>query len=300
LRVVVFASLAKLIPLIVLVLFAARFVDPANLQWTIAPNADNVGAGSLLLFYAFLGMETGLITGGEIRDPRRTVPRGLLFGLLMILLLYISIQLVVQGVLGADLQLHKASPLGAVAGIAFGAAGVVAIVLVSFISMSGTLGSNVLSVPRILYAAGREGAMPKWLGRVHPRFRTPHIAIMVYVTIGCTVALTGSFRQLAIISSASVLLIYLGVVLALLKERLSPESTAANTFRTPGGVFTPVLAAGGIVWLLSNLSGDELLGMALFAVLLSVLYGLGVLLKRGNEERRANVAAATAIDMKAS
>ncbi len=275
-RFVEFATLGKLIPLIVLVLVAAPLVEPANLQWTITPDVDNVGAASLLLFFAFLGMETPLSNGGEMKDPRRTVPRGLLLGILLVLLIYISIQLVTQGMLGAELQAHKASPLGAVAGLAIGASGLLIIVLVSFISMTGCMAGNILGTPRILYAAGRDGTMPKPLARVHSRYFTPHIAILVYIVIGCTLALTGEFRQLAIISSAAALIIYLGIVLAVLKLRLRPGSAVAGAFRAPGSVFLPTTAACGILWLLSNLSRQEMIGMGIFVGVLSVLYAIGM------------------------
>ncbi|MBK9420986.1 MAG: APC family permease [Flavobacteriales bacterium] len=284
-RFVEFATLAKLVPLIILVVVAAWFVDPANLRWNISPSWSGVGGASLLLFYAFLGLETPLINGGEIKDARRTVPRGLLLGLAMVLLLYISIQLVIQGVLGDELQANTASPLGAVAALAMGSPGLVAITLVMFVSMTGTMGGNMLCTPRILYAAGRDGSLPKQLGRVHERCTTPYIAIMAYALIGCTVAITGNFRQLAILSSASVLIVYLGVVSVLLKRRLRKEATPKGTFRAPGGVLLPIIAASGILWLLSNLEQQEWVAMAIFVAVLSVLYAGSLQLKKRSAQK---------------
>lgn len=280
LRFVEFATLTKLIPLIILVILATRFVDPGNLRWTVAPEWGGLGSASLLLFFAFVGLETPLINGGEIKDPRRTVPRGLLLGLVFVLLLYISIQLITQGVLGADLLVYKASPLGAVAGIVIGAAGLVAVTLVSFVSMTGAMAGDMLSTPRILYAAGLDGSMPRALGRVHPSFATPHMAIFIYALAGCTIAVTGNFRMLAILSSASVLTIYLGVVLAVLKKRFRPGGAVVDAFRAPGGAFLPIVASCGIIWLLSHLAKDELIGMSAFLLILSVLYGISFLLKK--------------------
>ena len=280
-----FATLAKLVPLIVLVVVAAWFVDPANLRWTIAPTLGGVSGASLLLFFAFLGSEVPLTNGGEMKDPQRTLPRGLLFGLTMVLLLYISIQLVIQGVLGNDLQANAASPLGAVAALAMGSAGLLAITLVMFVSMTGTMAGSMLCSPRILYAAGRDGALPKQLGRVHKRCTTPHVAIIVYAMISCTLAITGNFRQLAILTSASALISYLGAVLALLKRRLRKETTPEGTFRAPGGVLLPIIAASGILWLLSNLEQQEWVALAIFVAVLSVLYIISVRLKMRNARK---------------
>lgn len=73
-RFIEFATLGKLVPLIVLVLVASRYVEADNLRSTIEPTLNNVGTASLLLFYAFLGMDTPLSAGGEVKNPRRTVP----------------------------------------------------------------------------------------------------------------------------------------------------------------------------------------------------------------------------------
>lgn len=279
-RFIELATLGKLIPLIVLVIVAARIVDPGNLRWTIEPTVHNVGAASLLLFYAFLGMDTPLSAGGEIRDPRRTVPLALFLGVGAVLVLYIAIQVVAQGVLGAELGAHQAAPLGGVAGAVFGPAGVVVLVMVTAVSMLGTMAGNILGTPRMLYAGARNGTMPRVMARVHPRGLTPHVAILVYVCVGCLLAITGEFKQLAIISSASVLLIYLGVVLATLKLRKGDAAAEGNGFRAPGGAVVPLLAAGAIVWLLSNLERKELIGMVLFLVVLAALYLLSVQVKR--------------------
>lgn len=291
-RFIEFATLGKLVPLIVLVVVASRSVDPAHLAWTIAPTASNVGAASLLLFYAFLGMDTPLTAGGEIKDPRRTVPLALFLGVGAILVLYIAIQFVAQGVLGDQLAARTAAPLGAVAGVVFGPAGVVLLVLVTAVSMLGTMAGNILATPRMLYSGARNGTMPKPMARVHPRFLTPHVAIIVYVCVGCALAITGEFKQLAIISSASVLLVYLGVVLSTLKLRRSEDPAEDSGFRAPGGAVVPLLAAAAIVWLLSNLEQKELTGMAVFLLLLSGVYWLSVIWKR----RRAADAMVVLVD----
>lgn len=283
-RFIEFATLGKLVPLIVLVLVASRYVDAGNLRWTIGPTVNNVGTASLLLFYAFLGMDTPLSAGGEVKDPRRTVPLALFLGVGAVLVLYISIQLVAQGVLGADLAMQQAAPLGAVAGVVFGPAGLVALVVVTAVSMLGTMAGNILGTPRMLYSAARNGTMPRPLARVHPRYLTPHVAILLYVCVGCMLAITGEFKQLAVISSASVLLIYLGVVLATLKLRKG--GAAASAFRAPGGVLVPAVAAMAIVWLLSNLERKELVGMAVFASLLATTYAVKALLRK-NKARPA-------------
>lgn len=279
-RFIEFTSLGKLIPLVVLVILAIRFVEPDNLQWVIAPTVSNIGAASLLLFYAFLGFEGPVSNGGEIKDPKRTVPLGLFWGVAAVLVLYIGIQLVTQGVLGAAIETNKDAPLAAVAGIALGKSGIVLIVVVTAISMLGSLAGEILSIPRILYAGARDGLLPKPFAKVHPRFLTPHIAITFYTTLGFVFAISGGFRQLATIASAAVLIIYLGVVLASVKLRNKATGEAEKTFRVPGGIIVQLLASAGIIWLLSNLAKQELIGIVIFIAVFTFIYLLVKLVKK--------------------
>lgn len=281
-RFIEFAAFGKLIPLLVLVMVGAGFISKENLNWTIAPTISNVGSASLLLFFAFMGFETPLSNGGELKNAKRTVPLGIFLGISSVLIIYISIQLVTQGVLGGMIETHKDAPLAAVAGVVFGKGGIVLITVTIAISMLGTLGGSILSVPRIIFAGARDGLMPKALSKIHPRFSTPYVAILFYASLGLLFAIFGGFKQLAIIASASALIIYFGAALATLKLRKAGSPPSEKTFKAPGGFTIPLLAMCVIVWLLSNLSGQELLGMVIFIIAFSLIYVLTKVLKRKN------------------
>lgn len=281
-RFIEFATLGKLIPMIGLVIVGAGFISTENLRWVTSPTISNIGSASLLLFFAFIGLEGPLSNGGEIKNPKRTVPLGIFLGVSGVLILYLAIQLVTQGVLGAAVSTHKDAPLAAVAGIAFGKWGAIIIITATALSMLGALGGEILSIPRILFAGARDGLMPKPLAKVHPRFFTPHIAIAFYAALGFLLAVSGGFKQLAIIASAAVLIIYLGVVLASIKLRKKDAEATEKTFRIPGGAVVPLLAACGIIWLLSNLTGQELTGIALFILLFSLAYLIMVQVKKNS------------------
>jgi basic amino acid/polyamine antiporter, APA family len=271
-RLIEFATIGKLIPMIVLVIAGVNFVAPENLKWITAPTFGNIGAASLLLFFAFLGFEGPLSNSGEIKNPKRTVPLGIFLGVLAVLILYMAIQLVTQGVLGAAITAHKDAPLAAVAGIAFGKSGTVLIIATTALAMLGALGGEILSIPRILFAGARDGLLPKPLAKVHPRFFTPHFAIIFYAALGFLFAISGGFKQLATIASTAVLITYLGVVLASIKLRKKNMATTEKTFSVPGGIIVPLLATAGIIWLLSNLTKPELTGIAIFIIVFSVIY----------------------------
>ena len=271
-RFIELATLGKLIPLILLVIIGVRFVSTENLKWVTTPTFGNIGSASLLLFLAFLGFEGPLSNGGEIKNAKRAVPLAIFFGISLVLVLYMSIQLVTQGVLGATMPMHKDAPLAAVAGIAFGKAGAILIIIATILSMLGNIGGEILSIPRILFAGARDGLMPKPFAKVHSRFFTPYIAVIFYAALDYIFSVTGEFKVLATLASASVLIIYLGVSLATLKLRKKRDADEEKTFRVPGGVIVPVLASCGIIWLLSNLSKQELTGIAIFIFVFSVIY----------------------------
>jgi amino acid transporter len=279
-RFIEFATFIKLIPLVLLIIAGTGFVSAENLRWTGFPATGDIGAACLLLIYVFMGIETPVTNSGEIKNPKRTVPLAIFLGISCVLVLYISIQLVTQGVLGAAISAHKDSPLGAVAGIICGKTGVVLVIITTAVSMLGGLGGEMLAVPRVLYAGARDGLMPKALAKIHPRFFTPHIAVLFYAGLGLLFAISGGFKQLATISSASTLLIYLGVVLSTIRLRRTGTPGSEKTFRVPGGIIIPLLATCVILWLLSHLTKPELTGIAIFIFVFSLIYFSGALRKK--------------------
>ncbi|HQQ99500.1 MAG TPA: amino acid permease, partial [Ferruginibacter sp.] len=273
-RFIIFTTVAKLIPLLLIVGFGTGHISMENLQWKIAPTFSTVGASSLVLFYAFLGIETAVTNSGEFKNPARTVPLGVLSGISFVLILYILIQLISQGVLGDQLTANKEAPLAAVSKILFGDAGIALVVAGTAISIFGNISGEILAIPRILFAGARDKILPGVLASVHPVFQTPHIAIAVYAALGFLFAVFGAFKQLIILSSAATLLIYLGVVLAVIRLRLNRSAGTERTFTIPGGIFVPLLASAIILWLLSNLSDQEMLGTAIFLATLAAIFFL--------------------------
>jgi len=277
LRAMAINTIAKLTPLVMLAIAGLFTLNPEFLRITEWPSLASFGATTLVLFFAFGGAETALSCSGEIRDPTRTVPRGLLLGVSGILLLYVSLQVVAQGNLGPELANNTEAPLAAAAALVFGNWGSQMLMLGMVISIFGLMLGDMLNTPRVIFAAARDGLLPGPLGKVHPRYKTPFIAILFYAVAGCLFALSGTFRQLAVMASGSILVVYLGVSLSVLRLRQKHGMPAAGLFRIPGGPVVPVLSAAVVLLLLSQLSAAEALGLGgllLFAVLVYALRGL--------------------------
>lgn len=272
-RLFVFNTIAKLVPLLLLLavgVFAMNFENLVIPEW---PSFANIGAGALVLVFAFSGAESALSASGEIKDPSRTVPRGLLIGLGGILMLYVGLQTVAQGVLGAELAANTEAPLAVTATTVFGDWGAKMLLIGGVISIYSTVSGDILNTPRVLFAAARDGSLPKALAKVHPQYKTPYVAIAFFATAICVIALTGTFKPLAVLASGSILVVYAAVCLSVLRLRQRDGVPKEGQFRLPGGPVIPLLGVLVIGWLLSQLARDEAFGLAAL-IAVSVVYYL--------------------------
>lgn len=248
------ATAAKLLPLLLIAVAGLLFVRGEHLAWSAAPAAGDVARTSLLLIFAFAGIEVALVPSGEVRDTARTVPRAIAVAMIGITTLYVLLQVSAQGILGDALATATVSPLADAAGVAMGAWARMALLIGATVSMFGYLGGMTLSMPRMLYAFARDGFVPRALAAVHPVYRSPHLAIVVQSALTVLLAVSGTFEGLAILANVSALVLYLGCALAAwrLRARAGPESPGVRF----GGV-APPLACIVIVWLLTGLTGAE-------------------------------------------
>lgn len=268
-------TVTKLVPLLFLVFVGFSHVSGQNLVWEGIPSVKNIGEMSLLLFFAFQGVESGLSVSGEVKNPQKTIPRAILISIFAVLVLYILIQTVAQGILGVSLTSYSGNPLSEVASTIAGPFGFTLLTIGAAVSMFGYLSSELLSIPRVLYGASKDNVIPfKWFSSIHKKHATPHISIAFYAAVGFIFASSGGFQELAILSSASMLLIYLGISLAVIKLRTMKTLNLGYSFKIPGGFTVPILSSVVILWLLSHLAIKELIVIAISIVGLSVLYGL--------------------------
>jgi amino acid transporter len=257
------ATVAKLLPLLIVAVGGAFFVRPENLAWTSAPAAADVARTSLLLIFAFAGIEVALVPSGEVRDVARTVPRAIALAMIGITALYLALQVVSQGVLGSGLARAAVSPLADVAGASLGAWGRTLLLAGASISMFGYLGGVTLSMPRMVYAFARDGFLPRAFASVHPDYRSPHLAILAQSLVTIGLAVSGTFEQLAIFANVAALALYFGCALAAWRlQSTGVEAEGGAGFRVPFGGAVPLLACAAIVWLLTGLTRGEWLAFA--------------------------------------
>lgn len=278
-RLFVFNTIAKLVPLILLVIVGLFAVNIEYLKITQWPTLHSVGAGAVLLFFAFGGAETALNVSGEIKNPSRTVPLGLLFGLTALLALYIGLQTVAQGVLGPELANNTDAPLAAAATVVFGDWGAKMLLVATVISIFACISGDMLNTPRLVFASALDGLMPRALGKVHPKYKTPYVSIIFFAIVIAVTAISGTFKPLAVVASGSILTIYAGVCLAVIRLRQRDGMPAAGQFRLPFGPLIPVLSFLFIGWLLFQLTADEAIAFGSLVGIAILIYGVRALVR---------------------
>jgi amino acid transporter len=267
------ATIAKLLPLLLLVVVGLLRMNPENLRWTAPPTLSAVSRASVLLLFAFLGVESALVPSGEVEDPARTVPRSIFAAMAVVAVLYVLLQIVAQGILGSALP-GEATPLASAAGIVFGPWGRTMILVGSAVSMFAYVSGMTLAVPRMLFAFARDGFFPATLSRVHSTWRTPYIAIVVQTILVALLALFGNFETLAVAANVTSLLVYGGCCLAAAELQRRDVRSGGIPFRIRGTRVAPWLALLVIGWLLSGLRAAEWRAAGIVVVVAMFVYAL--------------------------
>ncbi len=265
---------AKFLGLLLFLVLGIGLVERENLVWTTTPALDSVGRGTIVIIFALAGMEVALGASGEVRDPRRTVPRALVAAIAIVTLLYVAIQLVAQGSLGNEMATSKAPLADALA--RGGITGRNLLLILGTISMIGFLCGELLGTSRVLYAFGRDRILPHQLGAVHPKTHVPHVAVLTHAAIIATLALSGTFTILAPIASVAIVLLYLSVsAAAWVLQRKGAEGKVSPLRRV-----IPWLSIAALLWVLAQSTRLEFLAVGGLLVAAGVVYWAGAAARR--------------------
>jgi basic amino acid/polyamine antiporter, APA family len=257
-----------------LLLFAAAgLAHVSAAAFTFRPPAFGpLKEASLLLVFAFGGFESASVPSEEMVDARRNIPIALITAVGATAVLYVAIQIAALGAL-PDLG-RSATPLASAARVLLGPAGGILLTLGAVLSTIGATSANVLAAPRMIYALARARLAPPALGRIHPRHNTPHVAIVVFAAACWALAATGTFAQLAALSSVARLFFNATTCLAVPVLRRRSRAGPA-VFQLPGGPLIPGLAVACALWLLTGCTRREAVSGLVALVLGAALYLLG-------------------------
>lgn len=269
-RLISAATLLKLIPIVLFLAIGAAYVSPVNLQAALpAGGSPDIGRAAILGLFMFTGIEVGLGVAGEVRDPARTIPRAIAIALSAAALLYIGIQVVAQGLIGNALA-DAPAPLAAALGSVSPALGAM-MAIGAMVSIIGYLAGDMMSSPRTLFAAARDGYLPALFGRVDTRYHAPQLAIIVHAAVAGALALSGSFQALVIASTLITLIVYVIGCAAALRLRARDVALAGPVARVWGLWPAAIMAFAASAWLAAQSTRAE-------AVAIAALIGVATLL----------------------
>lgn len=270
-------TVGKLVPLAIFVAVGLFHLDSTRFVHTTPPSNAHFADAILLLAFAFMGWESVVVAAGETRNPRRDLPLALIAGLGVVVILYVLIQVVCLGTL-AHLAISDRPLLDAARGF-LGAGGAILIVAGAAISMVGTLNAAMLPISRLPYAMAVAGQLPRALAAIHPRYRTPYVAVLVTGLLVFGLTVSGGFTYFLTVSTLARLLVY-AVTCASLPILRQNRSAPASRFTLPGGVIVPCLALMSIMWLIANVSHTEILDVTVCAALGALIYAARTVIAR--------------------
>ncbi len=266
-------TLLKFLPMLAVVgvgLFVMQSSLP-SVEVASPPTPVDMGAAILLVIYAFVGFESGLVPAGEATHPQRDIPRALLAAVLSAAMLYIAIQVVCTALLPE--LIHEKQPVVAAGVVLFGATGAVVMTLGIAASVGGNLLGAMFSTPRITYRLALEGQLPALLGHVSPTLGTPVISIVFFAVLSLLLAATGTFVLLASLSVVVRLLIYVGCIAAVPSSRIR-SIDQSNSLMLPGGLLIPGMALLVCIFLLWQVATAAWLMAVVLLGAGSLLFGL--------------------------
>jgi amino acid transporter len=262
-------TVGKLLPMLIFIAIGLFFLNPHAFALGARPATGAFSQSVLLLLYAFTGFEMATIPAGEVRNPQKNMPQALLIATAVVTFTYILIQVVCIGTLPGLGTSTK--PLADAVQRFMGTAGAALISAGAMISIAGNLNVLVLSGSRIPFAFAEREQLPTVFARVHQKFFTPYISIVITAAVMLVLTLKSSFVAALTISAIARLVTY-AVTCAALPVLRRKSAAPKAFFRLPGGAFIAVAAILLSAWLLANSTAKEAIQSAVAATVGLAIY----------------------------
>ena len=191
-------TVAKLLGIGVIIVGGLCLMSKANFQPVASPEKgwSTVGAAAVPAFFAFGGFNQICYMSEEIKNPGKTLPKAIIIGITSILAIYLLLTTASIGTLGVEKLGASDKAMVSVANVVFGDFAAVLIAILGIVSIVASMNAIVLATPRIAFSMGRDGSYPYVMGKVHPKYDTPYVAILVYGVFALALLWLGSFGTL--------------------------------------------------------------------------------------------------------
>jgi APA family basic amino acid/polyamine antiporter len=252
------------------VLVGAFYVKPEN--WTpFAPNGfAGVSSAAAIIFFAYIGFDAVSTAAEETKNPQRDMPIGMIASLVICTIIYIIVALVLTGMVNYK-ELGTAEPL-ATAFSALGmhwTAGIIS--LGAVFATTSVLVVFQLGQPRIFFSMARDGLLPPWAARVHPKYRTPHITTILTGVFVATFAAVANIDEIVQLTNIGTLFAFVLVAIGIIILRKT-NPNAPRPFRTPFVPLVPLLAVVSCGYLMLQLPWETWVRFILWLALGLVFY----------------------------
>jgi APA family basic amino acid/polyamine antiporter len=258
----------------------AIFIEPENytVHGGFAPNGfAGIKAAAAIIFFSYIGFDAVSTAAEEAKDPGRDMPFGIIMSLVVCTLLFIGAAIAMAGM--ADWrQLGTAEPMLTALNLASGNPALLSIsrlivALGAVVAMTTVLLVFQLGQPRIFFSMARDGLLPPWAARVHPRFRTPHITTILTGIFVAFFAAFANIDEVVNLTNIGTLFAFVLVSVGVLVLR-AKEPDRPRPFRTPFSPWVPLLSIVSCVFLMVQLPRVTWVRFGLLLVLGLVLYFL--------------------------
>ena len=268
-------TVSKLIPLLVFVVVGLFFISPSSFRFADSPSLGSFSAAVFILIYAFSGFEAVLVNSGEIRQPQRVIPFALMVALSLSVVLFLLIQVVCIGTLPQLAGSER--PLADASRTFLGALGPAIISAGALVGIFGTLNVIMLACTRLPFAMAAQGQLPIPLARIHRRFHTPHVSILVSAAAVLLLAVSGSFVYALRFTVITRVIVYASTCAALpiLRRRAGkvlPIGKAPASFEVPAGMMISMVCVILCLWLMANSSWREARDVAIAVAIGLAMY----------------------------
>jgi APA family basic amino acid/polyamine antiporter len=230
-----------------------RYVRPE--QWTtpsFAPNGlKGISVGAAIIFFSYIGFDAVSTASEEAKNPQKDIPFGIITSLIVCTILYVAIALVLTGIIPWD-KLNVPDPLAVALQYihADWAAGILALGAVA--AMTSVLLVFQLGQARIFMSMARDGLLPPWAAKLHPKYRTPHITTIItgiFVGVFAALAPIGVVLELTNIGTLFAFILVAAGIIVLRRK----DPTRPRPFRTPWVPVLPLVSIGFCVYLIVSL-----------------------------------------------
>ncbi|MCD6495707.1 MAG: amino acid permease [Candidatus Aenigmarchaeota archaeon] len=233
--------------LVAIVIVGLMFFNP-SIDLTFSPQGfTGVMAGAALMFFAFIGFQDIANMSEETRDPKSIVPKAMLISLAVSTVLYILVALAAVSIVGWEALASSGAPLSLIIDNTLGSGAAIIMSIVALFSTGNTILICLIVASRMIYGISRDGSLPDFLSRVHPKTRTPYIAILITMLLSIGFLFAGDIGFIANVTTTSIFVAFVFVNLSVIVLRYT-QPREKRTFRIPLNIGRfPVLALFGLL-----------------------------------------------------